>query len=168
MRRRAQARLTRQCGCTALPRACGRKTPENRPLKRQVSRLPFDRCDCELEWIPHSREERAMTTRAIQNQPEQPAMNEDQVVSAEPSPTNLGGRPGRWSTRHRKIIIVLLLAAFVLVGAFLASRPGASDATAAGGASTGAPDFAAIDKFVETEMDAQRIPGLALGIVEDD
>jgi CubicO group peptidase (beta-lactamase class C family) len=108
-----------------------------------------------------------MTTRAIQNQPEQPR-NEDQVVSAEPRPTNLGGRPGRWSTRHRKVLIVLLLAAVVLVGAFLASRPGASDATTAGGASTSAPDFAAIDNFVETEMDAQRIPGLALGIVEGD
>jgi CubicO group peptidase (beta-lactamase class C family) len=30
------------------------------------------------------------------------------------------------------------------------------------------PDFAAIDKFIETEMGAQRIPGLALGIVKGD
>jgi CubicO group peptidase (beta-lactamase class C family) len=109
-----------------------------------------------------------MTTRAIQNHPQRPGTNEDQVVSTEPRPTNLGGGPGRWSARHRKIIIVLLLAAVVLVGAFLASRPGASDATTAEGASTSAPDFAAIDNFVETEMDAQRIPGLALGIVEGD
>jgi len=29
-------------------------------------------------------------------------------------------------------------------------------------------DFAAIDKFIETEMQAQRIPGLALGIVQGD
>lgn len=30
------------------------------------------------------------------------------------------------------------------------------------------PDFAAIDKFIETEMQAQRIPGLAVGIVHGD
>ena len=30
------------------------------------------------------------------------------------------------------------------------------------------PDFAAIDKFIETEMQAQRLPGLALGIVQGD
>jgi CubicO group peptidase (beta-lactamase class C family) len=30
----------------------------------------------------------------------------------------------------------------------------------------GSPDFAAIDRYVRNEMDAQRIPGLALGIVE--
>src|SRR5689334_12508734 len=30
------------------------------------------------------------------------------------------------------------------------------------------PDFAAIDRYVEAEMQAQRIPGLALGIVQGD
>ena len=110
-----------------------------------------------------------MKTRVIQNEPEQPATNEDQVVLAEPRrPTNLAGRTLRWSGRHRMIAIVLLLAALVLAGAFLASRPGGSDATAATGAPTAAPDFAAIDEFVEAEMDAQRVPGLALSIVEDD
>jgi CubicO group peptidase (beta-lactamase class C family) len=109
-----------------------------------------------------------MKTRVIQTD-SGPATERDQVDSAEPrrQDTSTGGT-GRLSTRHRKIIIVVLLAAFVLAGAFLASRPGASDATAAGGAPTVAPDFAAIDNFVEAEMGAQRIPGLALGIVEGD
>jgi CubicO group peptidase (beta-lactamase class C family) len=109
-----------------------------------------------------------MKTRVIQTD-SGPATERDQVDSAEPrrQDTSTGGT-GRLSTRHRKIIIVVLLAAFVLAGAFLASRPGASDATAAEGVPTGAPDLAAIDKFVEAEMDAQRIPGLALGIVEGD
>src|SRR5918994_1501635 len=110
-----------------------------------------------------------MKTRVIQNEPDQPTTQEDQIVAAEPRrTTNPADRTRLWSTRHRKITIVPLLAALVLGGAFLASRPGASDATAAGGAPTAAPDFAAIDNFVEAEMDAQRIPGLALGIVEDD
>ena len=30
------------------------------------------------------------------------------------------------------------------------------------------PDLAAIDRYVRSEMDAQRIPGLALGIVHGD
>jgi CubicO group peptidase (beta-lactamase class C family) len=110
-----------------------------------------------------------MKTRVIQNDPG-PATEKDRGDSAagasqRDTPT---GRTRRWSPRHRKVAVLLLLAAFVLAGAFLASRPGASDATAAGGAPTAAPDFAAIDAFVEAEMDAQRIPGLALGIVEGD
>jgi CubicO group peptidase (beta-lactamase class C family) len=32
----------------------------------------------------------------------------------------------------------------------------------------GSPDFAAIDRYVLSEMDTQRIPGLALGIVHGD
>ena len=110
-----------------------------------------------------------METRVIQDDPG-PATEQDQTDSAaEPrqhgSPTR---RTQRWSARQRKITALLLLAALVLAGALLASRPGASDATAAGGAATGALDFAAIDHFVQAEMDAQRIPGLALAITEDD
>ena len=108
-----------------------------------------------------------MKTRVIKTEPVHPAMNEDQVVAAEPRrPTNPAGRMRRWSTGHRKIAIVSLLGALVLAGAFLASHPGASDATAARGAPTATSDFGAIDTFVEAEMDAQRIPGLALGIVQ--
>src|SRR5262245_17215858 len=53
----------------------------------------------------------------------------------------------------------------VVGAAYLASRPG-SDAPAANGPAT-APEFAAIERFVRHEMAAQRIPGLALGIVRD-
>jgi len=112
-----------------------------------------------------------MKTRVIQNEPDQArAATEDQVVSAaEPRrPTNPAGATGRWSRQRGKIAVVLLLATSILAGSFLASRPGGSDVAAATGAPTATPDFAAIDKFVEAEMDAQRIPGLALGIVEDD
>lgn len=37
-----------------------------------------------------------------------------------------------------------------------------------GAAADGGPDLAAIDRYVRSEMDAQRIPGLALGIVQGD
>jgi CubicO group peptidase (beta-lactamase class C family) len=111
-----------------------------------------------------------MKTRVIQNEPDQPTSEEDQVASAAETrrPPGLAGGTGRWSRLHGKIAIVVLLAALVLAGAFLATRPGGSDVTAAGGGPAAAPDFAAIDDFVEAEMDAQRIPGLALGIVQDD
>src|ERR1700752_2284817 len=32
----------------------------------------------------------------------------------------------------------------------------------------GAPDFAAIDRYIESQMQAARLPGLALGIVQGD
>jgi CubicO group peptidase (beta-lactamase class C family) len=106
-----------------------------------------------------------MKTRVIQNEP----TNENLVdAGAEPTrPTNSAGRTGGWGARYRKIAIVVLLAALVLAGAFLASRPASSDSSAASEASAAAPAFAAIDKFVDAEMDAQRIPGLALGVVQD-
>jgi len=109
-----------------------------------------------------------MKTRVIQDEPEQPA-KEDQVVSAEPRHTaNPAGGTGRRSMPYRKIAIVLGLAVLVLAGAFLASRPGGSEVAAGSGSPTAEPDFAAIDRFVQSEMDAQRIPGLALGIVQGD
>ena len=72
----------------------------------------------------------------------------------------------RWSPRYRTIAVWVALAALVVGGAYFASAPG-SDAPAANGADT-APEFAAIERFVQDEMAAQRIPGLALGIVKDD
>lgn len=109
-----------------------------------------------------------MKTLVIQTDSDQPTEQNQVDATAEPrqlaAPTD---RAGRWNTRRRKIATMLLLVAAVLAGAFLASRPGGSDA-AVGEALTAAPDLAAIDKFVEAEMDAQRIPGLALGIVQDD
>ena len=59
-----------------------------------------------------------------------------------------------------------VLVALVLGAAYLASRPG-SDIPAANGQGS-APRFAAIERFVRGEMAAQRIPGLALGISEND
>jgi CubicO group peptidase (beta-lactamase class C family) len=59
----------------------------------------------------------------------------------------------------------LVLAVLVFAGAYLASMPG-SDASAADRAGTG--EYASIERFVQDEMAAQRIPGLALAIVKDD
>ena len=79
---------------------------------------------------------------------------------------NATARMGRWSSRQRRIIVWAVLVALVVGTAYLVSRPG-SDTPIANGAGT-APEFAAIERFVEEEMAAQRIPGLALGIVKDD
>jgi CubicO group peptidase (beta-lactamase class C family) len=68
--------------------------------------------------------------------------------------------------RRRSIVIALTLAALVLGGAYFVSRP-RSKRPAANGADTGAR-FAEIERFVRDEMAAQRVPGLALGIVEGD
>jgi len=86
---------------------------------------------------------------------------------ASPSSTNDSAtHAGRKSARHRQLAIWTTLVALVLGSAYLASRPG-SDSPAANGPS--APrSFAAIDRYVEDEMAAQRIPGLALTIVEGD
>jgi EmrB/QacA subfamily drug resistance transporter len=66
---------------------------------------------------------------------------------------------------RRKAGVWMILAALVLATAYLASKPG-SDTPAANGPAS-APKFAAIERFVQGEMAAQRIPGLALGIVEN-
>jgi CubicO group peptidase (beta-lactamase class C family) len=68
--------------------------------------------------------------------------------------------------RRRSIVISVGLIAFVLGAAYLVSKPG-SDTPAANGADAGL-NFAEIERFVQDEMAAQRIPGLALGIVEGD
>lgn len=58
--------------------------------------------------------------------------------------------------------------AFLAMLAMAAVYLAQPSAVVASGTYAAAPDFAAIDKFVEAEMQAQRIPGLALGIVQDD
>jgi CubicO group peptidase (beta-lactamase class C family) len=73
---------------------------------------------------------------------------------------------GRIRAQRRSIVIAVALAAIVLGAAYLVSKPG-SGSPAANGADAGA-DFAAIESFVQDEMAAQRVPGLALGIVEGD
>ncbi len=67
---------------------------------------------------------------------------------------------------RRKAGVWMILTALVLGAGYLASKPG-SDTPAANGPGS-APEFAAIERFVQDEMAAQRIPGLALGIVEND
>jgi CubicO group peptidase (beta-lactamase class C family) len=100
--------------------------------------------------------------RAIQTQPDRPATTNAPEVDE----TAVGRTRSRFRARRRAIGIAVALAALVLGGAYLASKPG-SDAPAANGADAG-PNFAEIERFVQDEMAAQRIPGLALSIVEGD
>ena len=76
------------------------------------------------------------------------------------------GRKTNQSHARRRIIVAVALTALVLGAAYLVSKPG-SDAPAANGADA-TPSFAEIERFVLDEMAAQRIPGLALGIVQGD
>jgi len=87
---------------------------------------------------------------------ERPGAGENRV-----SRTRVGIR-----ARRRSIVIALTLAALVFGGAYFVSKPG-SERPAANGAETD-PRFAEIERFVRDEMAAQRVPGLALGIVEGD
>jgi CubicO group peptidase (beta-lactamase class C family) len=96
---------------------------------------------------------------ATQNDPDRPA-----TTNAPEGETAVGRATGRIRARRRSIVIAAALAAFVLGAAYLASKPG-SDTPSANGADAG-PNFAEIERFVQDEMAAQRIPGLALGIVE--
>ncbi|HEU6445876.1 MAG TPA: serine hydrolase domain-containing protein, partial [Gaiellaceae bacterium] len=66
----------------------------------------------------------------------------------------------------RRAVVAVGLVAVVLGAAYLAAKPG-SDRPAANGAAAAAR-FGEIERFVQDEMAAQRIPGLALGIVEGD
>src|SRR5215211_7369344 len=83
--------------------------------------------------------------------------------SLDPQPQRIWEERGM--TFLKRIAIPAVLLAFVIAAAYLVTRPG-SDAPAANGRAT-APEFAAIENFVEDQMAAQRIPGLALGIVEN-
>jgi len=58
---------------------------------------------------------------------------------------------------NRLILIVITCLISLASSTALAGPPQVAD-----------PDFAAIDKFIEAEMQAQRLPGLALGIVKGD
>ena len=63
--------------------------------------------------------------------------------------------------------MLLGLPVLVLGGAFLASSPAQHDSAVSTQGNTAGSEFAAVDAFVAAEMDAQRIPGLALAIVRD-
>ena len=109
-----------------------------------------------------------MKNRGNQGPPEEPRVSGTHDNSAGDSGRQ--PRAGETSPRkgRRRIVVAILLIAAVVGGAFLASRPGGSDVTAATGAATDLPGFSGIDRFVEAEMDAQRIPGLSLAVVRDD
>ena len=89
------------------------------------------------------------------------------MTTEAPPAGDTSASPGADRRRQSRAIFVALgLVALVLGGGYLVSKPG-SDAPAANGAGAG-PRFARIESFVRDEMAAQRIPGLALGIVEGD
>jgi CubicO group peptidase (beta-lactamase class C family) len=65
---------------------------------------------------------------------------------------------------HSKILTLVLGAMFALVALGIAHAP----ATASDEQGADSRDFAAIDRYVEKEMEATRLPGLALAIVKGD
>jgi CubicO group peptidase (beta-lactamase class C family) len=110
-----------------------------------------------------------MRRRASQNQVDElPTSGSHDDAAGEARAPTTGRRHNPLNKSHRKCVVAILLIAAVVVGAFLASRPGGSDATDAAGVATDDARFSDIDRFVEAEMDAQRIPGLSLAVVRDD
>jgi CubicO group peptidase (beta-lactamase class C family) len=115
-----------------------------------------------------------MKTRVIQNHPEELPKGAAGVVAtdvAKPRPSNgrAGGLRG-WSSTHRRLTLVgALVLLAVVIGVIALATKSNSVATAPITPATegGSPDYAAIDRYVRNEMDAQRIPGLALGIVHE-
>jgi CubicO group peptidase (beta-lactamase class C family) len=115
-----------------------------------------------------------MKTPVIQNHPEElpqvgAAVVATDVVKPRPS-TGRARRLRGWSTAHRSLTVLgaLLLLAVVIGITTLATRnDSVATAPITPAAEGGSPDYAAIDRYVRNEMDAQRIPGLALGIVHE-
>ncbi len=70
-------------------------------------------------------------------------------------------------TRGWRRGILLGVPALVLSAAFVAASPAQPDSADARQGATAGSEFAAVDEFVQTEMAAQRIPGLALAVVRD-
>ena len=65
---------------------------------------------------------------------------------------------------HSNMLTLVLGVVLALVALGITQVP----ATASDEQGTDSPDFAAIDRYVEKEMEATRLPGLALAIVKDD
>jgi CubicO group peptidase (beta-lactamase class C family) len=112
-----------------------------------------------------------MKTRVIQNESEVLPAGEAAVgARGLPDPRLSTNNRTRWMPRRKRTIFALLgLAAAVLVGVatvVMKSDSGPSGPASSTAGASGHPDFAAIDRYVQNEMDAQRIPGLAIGIVE--
>jgi CubicO group peptidase (beta-lactamase class C family) len=103
----------------------------------------------------------AAVRRTIQSEQDGPA-----TANAPEAGETVGRTTCRIRGRRRSTAIAVALVAFVLGAAYLVSKPG-SDTPAANGTDAGL-HYAEIERFVRDEMAAQRIPGLALGIVEGD
>jgi CubicO group peptidase (beta-lactamase class C family) len=99
--------------------------------------------------------------RTHQDDPDGPTPNAPRA--GEPA---AGRKILRIGARGRRLLGAVALAALVLGAAYIVSKPGSGTPTANGTAA--ASSFGEIESFVQDEMAAQRIPGLALGIVEGD
>jgi CubicO group peptidase (beta-lactamase class C family) len=80
--------------------------------------------------------------------------------------TGTGTGTGSLMTGAARRGAIVALGAVAVLLALGGTRP--STAAATGARDTGPPDFSAIDRYVETERRATRLPGLALGIVHGD
>jgi CubicO group peptidase (beta-lactamase class C family) len=73
-----------------------------------------------------------------------------------------------WPAGPARRVAITVLAALLVLLALGGPRPLAAAAASATRTVTGTPDLAAIDRYVEAERRATRLPGLALGIVHGD
>jgi CubicO group peptidase (beta-lactamase class C family) len=103
----------------------------------------------------------AAVRRTNQIDPDGPTPNAPQ-----PGEPAAGSKRNRLRAWGRSIVVAVALVVLVLGAAYLVSKPG-STTPAANGEAAGR-DFAEVERFVLDEMAAQRIPGLALGIVDGD
>lgn len=102
-----------------------------------------------------------MKTRVMQIDPEDlPSLAE----LSDQRPSKARASRLRWVARRKRAIFGALVLAVALSAVGVAVV--ATKTAAAPVGAVGSNDFAAIDRYVQKEMDAQRIPGLALGIVE--
>src|SRR6266550_4389646 len=105
-----------------------------------------------------------MKTRVMQIEPEDLPIGATELA-AQRHAKDRASRLREWAAPRKRAILgaLALMVAVSAIGiAVVASKTESLAATSAAGA-VGRPDFAAIDRFVRSEMDAQRIPGLALG-----
>jgi CubicO group peptidase (beta-lactamase class C family) len=114
-----------------------------------------------------------MKTRVIQNHQEELPKGGAAVVATDDAKQRSSNSRARrlrgWSSRHRRLTLLgaLVLVAVVIGIIALATKNSVATAPITPTTGGGSPDYAAIDRYVRNELDAQRIPGLALGIVHE-
>jgi CubicO group peptidase (beta-lactamase class C family) len=106
-----------------------------------------------------------MKTRVMQNEPEDLPIAAAELSDERPSKARASRRRS-WVARRKRAIFGALALTAVLSATALAVVATKTGSAAPAVGAVGSNDFAAIDRYVRNEMDAQRIPGLALGIVE--